>query len=320
MTVAVYLPLLLALLLAVTARLIAARGTPGAGAWTLTISAVIAAACSTWSLILLALTALDDLPPLSSLDEQPMLQLPEPVPGPIALAAGLLLAWGGWRLLRDARRRITTNRDLRAIGEPGQDLVIADWPTPMAIAVPGATRPGRRSDGGGRGKQGDRGRQADREGRRGRLIVTTGILRILDADERRVVLAHERAHLARRHHRLTTATAAAAALNPLLIPVRETVAYLVERWADEDAAAEVGDRDLTARAVARAALATTGTQPARALGIDGGPAVRRVRALTSPAPAPRRRRLIAPILLSAALLAVAAVATAEFVALAQAWL
>jgi hypothetical protein len=134
------------------------------------------------------------------------------------------------------------------------------------------------------------------------------------------VLAHERAHLARRHHRLTTAAAAAAAVNPLLIPVRRAVEFLVERWADEDAAADVGDRDLTARAVARAALAASGPGPAPALGIDGGAAVQRVRALTRPSPPPLLRRLIGPALLGFAIVAIAGVATEAFVDLAQAWL
>jgi len=295
-TVSVYLPLVLALPLALLAPRIAARGLPGPAAWTLAVTAVVAALASTWSLTLLALTLLDDVPPLAALDESPKLELPEPVPGPVALLAGLLLLAGGVRLAVDAHRRIGTNRRLRAIGEPEQDLVVADWSAPMAVAVPGAVR------------------------RPGHLLVTTGILRLLSANERRVVFAHERAHLAHRHHRLTAATAAAAAMNPLLIPVREAVEFLVERWADEDAAAEVGDRDLTARAVARAALAASGAGPGPVLGIDGGATVQRVRALTRPTPAPLRRRLAGPLLLAAGIAAVAATATEAFVDLARAWI
>jgi len=296
MRFAVYLPLLMALPLAYAARWATSRGTPAAGAWTLTVSAVVAAACSTWSLTLLALTLLDDLPPLSALDNHPTHELPEPVPGPVALVAGLLLLGAGARLARDVRRRVTTHRELRAIGIPGQELVVADLAEPMAVAVPGTAR------------------------HSGHLLVTTGILRLLDADERRVVLAHERAHLAGHHHRLAAAVGAAAALNPLLIPVRDTVGYLVERWADEDAAADVGDRGLTAQAVARAALATVGARPGAALGIGGGAAVRRVQALAAPAPAPRHRQLVTPVLLGVAFLAVATLTTVEFVELARAWL
>ncbi|MCU7724339.1 M56 family metallopeptidase [Actinoplanes sp. KI2] len=296
MTVSVYLPLVLALPLALLAPRVAARGRPGPAAWALTAAAVVAALASTWSLALLALTMLDDVPPLAALDENPALALPEPVPGPVALLAGLLLTAGGARLAVDAHRRIGTNRRLRAIGEPEHDLVVADWSAPIAVAVPGSRR------------------------RPGHLLVTSGILRSLSPDERRVVFAHERAHLAHRHHRLTAAAGAAAAVNPLLIPVRAAVEFLAERWADEDAAAEVGDRGLAARAVARAALATSGPGAGPVLGIDGGAAVQRVRALTRPAPAPLLRHLAGPLLPAAFSVAVAATATKEFVDLARAWL
>jgi beta-lactamase regulating signal transducer with metallopeptidase domain len=152
------------------------------------------------------------------------------------------------------------------------------------------------------------------------VLVTTGMLRLLDAAERRVVFAHERAHLRHRHHALVTAAAAAAAVNPLLIGVREAVMFLVERWADEEAAEAVGDRRLTARAVARAALATTGSGPPAVLSIGGGAAVQRVLALGEPAPPHCRRRLLGPVTLAACFVAAVAMATAEFVALARAWL
>jgi Zn-dependent protease with chaperone function len=295
-TVAIYVPLLLALALAVSARWIAARGTPGLAARALTAVAAITATSSTWSLALLALTMLDDLPPLSALDNHATLELPEPVPGPVALVAGLVMLTGGVRLWLDLWRRRRTHRQLRAVGAAQQGLVVADWSAPLAVAVPG------------------------RAGNDGHLLVTTGILRLLNAQERRVVFAHEQAHLAHAHHRLVAVAAAAAALNPLLIPVREAVAYLVERWADEEAAAAVGDRDLTAQAVARAALATLDSGPTAVLGIHGGAAVHRVQALTEPTPAPRRRRLIGPALLGAGCVTAIVVATIEFVALARDWL
>jgi Zn-dependent protease with chaperone function len=296
MTSIVYLPLALALPLALTARWVAARGLPGPAAWTLTVTAVLAAAASTWSLILLALTVLDDLPPLATLDNHPTLELPEPVPGPVAMIAGMLLTAGVVRLAVDAHRRISTNRRLRAIGDPVYGVVVADWAAPMAIAVPGAARG------------------------HGHLLVTTGILRLLSTGERQVVFAHERAHLAHRHHRLTAATSAAAAVNPLLIPVRTAVEFLVERWADEDAADDVGDRRLAARAVARAALAASGADAGPLLGIDGGATVQRVRALARPAPATLLPRLTGPMLLGIASVVAAGAATEAFVDLARVWL
>jgi hypothetical protein len=79
------------------------------------------------------------------------------------------------------------------------------------------------------------------------------MLRLLDRRGRRVLLAHERAHLRHRHHLLAAGVGAAAALNPVLLPVRTVVEFLLERWADEDAAAEVGSRITAARTVATAA-------------------------------------------------------------------
>jgi Zn-dependent protease with chaperone function len=293
MTIAVYLPLLLALFLALAARRISTHGAPALAARGLTAAALIAAASSTWSLALLAVTMLDDVPPLATLDNHPTLELPEPVPGPVALLAGIILISGTVRLAVDLRRRRTTHRELRAVGMPHAGFVVADWTAPLAVAVPGQP---------------------------GHLLVTTGMLRLLDDDERRVVFAHEQAHLTHRHHRLAACAAAAAALNPLLIPVRDAVGYLVERWADEDAATVIDDRDLVAQAVARAALATTDLGPSTALGMHSGVAVHRVQALAEPAPSPQRRRLVGPALLSIGFLAATAAATVEFVLLARAWL
>ena len=294
MTLAIYLPLALGLPLMLTVRWIAGRGAPGPAARGLAAVAAIAALSSTWSLVLLTLTLLDDVPPLAALDANPTLDLPEPVPGPVALIAATLLAAVGFRLFRDLRHRLGTHRQLRAVGVPAGGLVVADWETPLAVAVPG---------------------------RPGHLLVTTGILRALDADERRVLFAHERAHLFHHHHRLVTLTAAAAALNPLLIPVRDAVAYLVERWADEEAATQVGDRDLVARAVARAALATVAPRPAPVLlGMHGGVIVRRVRALQGPAPAASGRQLALPVAVVVACLALEWTATASFVRVLLTWL
>jgi Zn-dependent protease with chaperone function len=290
MTIAVYLPLLLALPLWWAARPLAARGSPAVAARGQAGIAAVAAVSSTWSLVLLALTLFDDWPPLAALN-RPGLNLPEPVPDPIGLAAALILLVLVVRLGADLRHRLGTQRRLRRIGDPRDGLLVADWTEPMAVAVPG---------------------------RPGHVLVTTGLLRELSADERRVVFAHEHAHLRHRHHMLVLVSAAAAAVNPLLIPARQAVGYLVERWADEEAAAEVGDRGLAARAVARAALATT--SPSLGLSIGGGVAVQRVRALGAPAPAGGRRRLIGPMLLAAGFLAAIAAATVEFVAVARAWL
>src|SRR6185437_6184983 len=84
--------------------------------------------------------------------------------------------------------------------------------------------------------------------------------------------------------------------NPLLRPVAAQAGYTVERWADERAAAQAGNRTLAAVAVARAALATSQAPPERdaamaALGLitqeDDGRPDGEARASQAPARSPR---------------------------------
>jgi beta-lactamase regulating signal transducer with metallopeptidase domain len=96
-----------------------------------------------------------------------------------------------------------------------------------------------------------------------RIVITQGMLRALSAGERGVLLAHERSHARGSHYLFTSAARLAAAANPLLRPVAAQTGYTVERWADERAAAQAGDRTLAARAIARAALATSAAPPGR---------------------------------------------------------
>lgn len=126
-------------------------------------------------------------------------------------------------------------------------------------------------------------------GRPGHIVVSVGMIRALDEPERRVLLAHERAHLQHGHHRYLRVADVAAAAVPLLRPISDRVRFATERWADEDAADAVGDRTLTARAIARAALATPRGRaaPALAMAASGVPA--RVGALLDEPPTGRRR-------------------------------
>ncbi|PWK64475.1 beta-lactamase regulating signal transducer with metallopeptidase domain [Streptomyces sp. CG 926] len=124
-------------------------------------------------------------------------------------------------------------------------------------------------------------------GRRGRVVVTAGMVRSLKERERAVLLAHERSHLAGRHHLLSAVADLAAVLHPALRGLRDALVFHLERWADEDAAAVVGDRRIAAAAVARAALAGSphgrgGGYPL--LSATSGPVPRRVEALLGPQP------------------------------------
>jgi Zn-dependent protease with chaperone function len=149
------------------------------------------------------------------------------------------------RVLRSSR---ATYRRLRAVcAASGSDLVVLADPVPHAFAAPG-----------------------------GHVVVSTGMLAALSPAERRVLLAHERAHLRAGHHWHTGIVRAAAAINPLLAALRTTSTYLCERWADESAATVVGDRRLAATALARAALAATAAPRGPALGPDQQGGVRRL--------------------------------------------
>jgi hypothetical protein len=88
-------------------------------------------------------------------------------------------------------------------------------------------------------------------------VVSAGMLRLLPADERQALLAHESAHLRRYHTGYVLLAALAAAANPLLRPVARQVRLAVELWADQLAAREVGDSLVVARALARASLAAS---------------------------------------------------------------
>lgn len=131
----------------------------------------------------------------------------------------------------------------------------------------------------------------------GRVVLSTGMVALLSAGELDAVVAHERAHLRRRHHLGVVAMRLAAIADPLLRPMVAVTEHAVEREADEDAALVVGDRRTVARAVIRASLAGAGSRPGgpedrSALAATAGDAPRRVEALLEPARPPRRAELI----------------------------
>lgn len=133
----------------------------------------------------------------------------------------------------------------------------------------------------------------------GTIVVSAGLLGLLGADERRALLAHEHAHLRQHHAGYVLLAGLAARANPLLRPLARQVRLATELAADEQAAQEVGDRRVVARALARASLAARTSTAAPAAGrttlaaaggrlaIADTDAAARVRALLAP---PRRRR------------------------------
>jgi len=288
----VYTPLLVSLLLPLVSPVIGRRVAPALAARVLTSAAVLTAAATTWSLILLTTALLGDAPPVVREAHQDGRPLADPVPEVIGVAAWLALAVVLWRVQRAVRAERRTRRALRRLceGHPRDtELVVAACEVPQAFAIPG---------------------------RPGRILVTSAMLGALAPAERRVLLAHERAHLRHRHGRLVTAVTLAAAANPLLGPVRSAVTFLVERWADEQAATAVGDRGTTARALARAALsAGRAARPACALNFTDRAVTRRIAALQT-TPPPYLWPAAAAVLALGALAALfAADATGDLVAL-----
>ena len=149
-------------------------------------------------------------------------------------------------------------------------------------------------------------------GRPGRIVVSTSMLAALSADERRVLIAHEASHLRHRHHVYAHLGDLAAAANPLLRPTATAIRRAVEQWADEDAAASVGDRALTGRALARAALASAGRPTVRpGMGIADDHVVDRVARLMAPATV-RRPWLVGSLLIAGLISWAAAAAVTDW--------
>lgn len=285
MRFAVYLPLILPLTALPVSRLAADHLHPKAATRLLTVVAAVLAACSTLCLALLMVVGTAQVPgnPLPDGWADPEVRDEVPhvmVTGTVAIAglvavltAVVVVARRAVRVRRDARRAV------EGVAMAGDVAVLPD-DEPYAFALPG---------------------------REPRVIVSSGMLRCLSARERQALIAHERAHLVRRHDRVLLIARLAAASQPLLRPLRTAISYTVERWADEEAADVVGDRRTTAQAVGKAALATRGAAP---VGLPAfasstpGLVPRRVAALLGPSPArswpaPRSRTGLAALVAAA---------------------
>ncbi|NEB96046.1 M56 family metallopeptidase [Streptomyces bauhiniae] len=262
MGVFVLLPLVLPLTAWPVARLAEQRLHPRAATWLLTVTACALALCSTLCLTLLMVVGTAQLPgnplPDAWSDDEVREAVPyDEVAGEIAIPALFAVLAGCSRVLwRHVRVRRRAARSLA--GLPRRTVAVLPDPEPYAYALPGRNR--------------------------GRVVVSTGLLTRLAARERRALFAHERAHLAGGHHRFLLLVQLAARANPFLRPLRTAVSYTVERWADEEAAGVVRDRQTVARAIGKAALVSR-PHPVLAGFAAPGPVPRRVAALLGPAPA-----------------------------------
>ena len=241
------IPVLAVVILGVTVGLARPRVPPGVALWTVGALAALVTVISVATLLGLAGSYLLDTNGLGA-----VVGLCEAVTGhrhvpwwlgTTALAGSVVVVF---RMVRAARRRRVAES-----GHDGRRFELLETSTPIAFAAPGSP---------------------------GCVVVSRGMLDALDPAERRVLIAHERAHLEGHHHRFLMAADMAVAAMPLFAPLARQVRLATERSADEMAAAAMGgDRGLVARAIAHAALAGG---PAPDGGFLGNSVVARVRALS----------------------------------------
>jgi len=189
--------------------------------------------------------------------------------GLAAIAAALTLAVLAWRYGRSVQR---AQRWTRAHAEaaritarplPGDAALVLDAARPAAYCVPG---------------------------RPAAIVLTSGALAVLDPGQLTAVLAHERAHLAGRHHLLIAGTRGLAAAFPgvpLFTQGPAEVARLAEMCAD-DAAARRSSRP--ALVTALLAMGTGTAVPTAALAATTCAVTDRVQRLLEPAPPGRHAR------------------------------
>lgn len=185
----------------------------------------------------------------------------------LALALMARLAWSTAAvLIRAARRQARHDEALAVVARPGPapGLFVLENDHPAAYCLPG----------------------------RCRIVLTTGALRRLDSGQLAAVLAHERAHLASRHHLVLAFAAAFTGAFPgirLYAIAAEQTSRLVEMAAD-DAATRRAHRLTLAGALLTVAAARA---PAGALGAGGTAAAVRIRRLIdSPARVSAGRRAV----------------------------
>ena len=168
----------------------------------------------------------------------------------LILAAHLLLNLGA-TFVRAERQRRRHHTLISLLSEPmpfdEAGTRVIDHAAPVAYCLPGATRSA--------------------------TVLSRGLLRLLDADQLRGVVAHERAHLRQQHHLVLLAFKSwhsALPWFPIANRAETAVALLVEMLADDQARQVVDDRTLAT------AIALVGTAPIDGAGASstrpGGPA------------------------------------------------
>lgn len=177
--------------------------------------------------------------------------------GAALLLLGLLarLLWSVLAVIRDARRELRglalLGKHANEPGEPGLLVVRSDRTFALASGIV-----------------------------RRRVIASDTLLKALNIDERRAVIAHERAHLRGWHPLLWLMGRSVARALPFLPPAREAADQLLmglEMSADEAAARKVGDPLIVARAIVH--LADQAQSPHAGLAVAAAGATLRVHRL-----------------------------------------
>jgi len=151
---------------------------------------------------------------------------------------------------------------------------------------------------------------------RKRIVCTSGALDRLDQPQLQAVLAHERAHLAGRHHLVIMFARVLERAFPgiqLLATAADEIGCLVEMAADDNAARHV-NRLALARALLALASASAPADVLSAAGTAGAQRIRRLLETPRPDSSARRKANFAVTLLTAPVLALAAPTVALLVA------
>ena len=212
--------------------------------------------------------------------------------GLATLAAALTLAVLAWRYGRGVQRRQRRTREhaeiarmtCRRLRGPGAAVVLDAAPR-IAYCLPG---------------------------RPATIVLSSGALAVLDPAQLTAVLAHERAHLAGRHHlllALTRGLGASFPAVPLFTRGPGEVARLTEMCADDAAARRAGRRTLVG---ALLAMGTGTAVPAAALAATGCATAARVQRLVEPPRRARRARCVLALMTVTLLLALMPFLVAAF--------
>ena len=251
MSVLVWMPVTVAVGAALAGSLLSHRLPPKLATFLLTVAVTSAALAVAWALTIVILAFAMQVKWIDSAAGwcDVLVDGHHRVPALFGIlsTAGLLV--GLTRMLLWLRHRRRTLRALR-VGSQPVEIIPARLPT--AFAVPG---------------------------RPGQIIVSQGMLDVLEPAQRRALIAHEQAHLDHRHHRYVLVAEAATRAVPLLHPLRRRVHFCTERWADEVAAGVVGDRRVVASAITQAALSGSTFSGHGSLNLAGEGVAARVTAL-----------------------------------------